>query len=103
LADVGPVTVSIGGTPVDRVALDALRDGIAVVSQDSALFDETIATNIRMGRSTPPEEEVREAAAAASVLDFAEAMPLGSTPRSDRADLRCPAASVSGSRSRGRC
>jgi subfamily B ATP-binding cassette protein MsbA len=62
---------------VGAVDLDALRDGIAVVSQDSALFDETIATNIRMGRLDATEEEVREAARAASVLDFAEAMPLG--------------------------
>jgi subfamily B ATP-binding cassette protein MsbA len=103
LGDVGSGTVSIGGTPVGEIDLDALRDGIAVVSQDSALFDETIATNIRMGRLDATEEEVREAARAASVLDFAEAMPLGSTPRSDRAALRCRAASVSGSRSRGRC
>jgi subfamily B ATP-binding cassette protein MsbA len=74
---VGSGTVSIGGTPVGEIDLDALRDGIAVVSQDSALFDETIATNIRMGRLDATEEEVREAARAASVLDFAEAMPLG--------------------------
>jgi subfamily B ATP-binding cassette protein MsbA len=77
LGDVGSGTVSIGGTPVGEIDLDALRDGIAVVSQDSALFDETIATNIRMGRLDATEEEVREAARAASVLDFAEAMPLG--------------------------
>jgi subfamily B ATP-binding cassette protein MsbA len=59
---VGGGTVSIGGTPVGEIDLDALRDGIAVVSQDSALFDETIATNIRMGRLDATEEEVREAA-----------------------------------------
>jgi len=69
--------VTIGGVPVSNMDLDDLRDGIAVVSQDSALFDETIATNIRMGRLDATDEEVRAAARDASVLEFTDAMPLG--------------------------
>jgi subfamily B ATP-binding cassette protein MsbA len=74
LADPGGGQVSIGGTPVERIALDDLRDHIAVVSQDSALFDETIATNIAMGRAGASPEDVRRAAEDASVLEFAEAL-----------------------------
>ena len=41
------------------------------------LFDETIAQNIRLGRLDATDEEVRAAAKAASVLDFADTLPLG--------------------------
>jgi subfamily B ATP-binding cassette protein MsbA len=77
LADPGSGSVSIGGVPVDRVSLDDLRDHIAVVSQDSALFDETIATNIAMGREGATGEDVRRAAQDASVLEFADALEHG--------------------------
>jgi subfamily B ATP-binding cassette protein MsbA len=59
---------------VDRVGLEVLRDHVAVVSQDSALFDETIATNIAMGRAGATPQEVRAAADDASVLDFADTL-----------------------------
>jgi subfamily B ATP-binding cassette protein MsbA len=77
LADAEAGVVSIGGMPVQDIEIDALRAGIAVVSQDSALFDETIATNIRMGRLDATDEEVRKAAEEASVLEFADGLPLG--------------------------
>ncbi|MCU4654182.1 ABC transporter ATP-binding protein/permease [Roseibacterium sp. SDUM158016] len=77
LSDANSGTISIGGTPVEQIEIEALRDGIAVVSQESALFDETIAANIRMGRLDATEEEVREAARNASVLEFADHFPLG--------------------------
>jgi ATP-binding cassette subfamily B protein/subfamily B ATP-binding cassette protein MsbA len=47
------------------------------VGQAEALFDETIAQNIRLGRLDASDEEVRAAADAASVLDFAKTLPLG--------------------------
>jgi ABC-type multidrug transport system fused ATPase/permease subunit len=77
LVDANSGVISIGGTPVQDIEIDALRAGIAVVSQESALFDETIAANIRMGRLDATDDEVREAARNASVLEFADQMPLG--------------------------
>jgi subfamily B ATP-binding cassette protein MsbA len=77
LADPGSGQVSIGGVPVDRVALEELRDRIAVVSQDSALFDETIAVNIAMGRADATPEDIRRAADNASVLDFTDTLEAG--------------------------
>jgi len=70
-------TVSLGGEPVDRMDLAALRDTIAVVGQDTALFDETIAANIRMGDLTASDAQISAAARDASVLEFADAMPGG--------------------------
>jgi len=69
--------ISIAGTPIDQADIDRLRDAIAVVGQDTALFDETIAQNIRLGRLDATEDEVRAAARAAHVTDFAEEFPLG--------------------------
>jgi ATP-binding cassette, subfamily B, bacterial MsbA len=77
LGDPNAGEVRIGGVPVREIDLDALRDGIAVVGQDSALFDESIADNIRMGRLDAPDADVRRAATDASVLEFAEALPQG--------------------------
>lgn len=70
-------TVRLGGTPVDQLDLAALRDAIAVVSQDSALFDDTIARNIRLGRLDAEEDAVREAARNASVTAFTDPLPDG--------------------------
>jgi ATP-binding cassette, subfamily B, bacterial MsbA len=77
LGDAEAGTIRVGGVPIGEIGLEELRSGIAVVSQESALFDETIAANIRMGRMNATDEEVREAARNASVLEFADALPLG--------------------------
>nr|WP_245904277.1 ABC transporter ATP-binding protein [Roseicyclus mahoneyensis] len=77
LVDPSAGTISIGGTDVRHLGLDGLRDAIAVVGQETALFDTTIAENIRLGRLDATEAEVRAAAEAASVLEFAEALPEG--------------------------
>jgi ATP-binding cassette subfamily B protein/subfamily B ATP-binding cassette protein MsbA len=77
LVDAEAGTVSIGGVPVTAVSLEGLRDAIAVVGQETALFDTSIAENIRMGRLDATPEEVRAAAEAASVTEFADALPLG--------------------------
>jgi ATP-binding cassette subfamily B protein/subfamily B ATP-binding cassette protein MsbA len=77
LIDAGAGRVSIGGTDVQAVDIEALRDAIAVVGQETALFDATIAENIRLGRLDATPEEVRAAAEAASVTEFTDALPLG--------------------------
>ncbi len=48
-----------------------------MVGQETALFDATIAENIRLGRLDATPEAVRAAADAASVMEFAAALPLG--------------------------
>ena len=76
---VDPVSgqITLGGTATTEADIERLRDSIALVGQAEALFDETIAQNIRLGRLDASDDEVRAAAKAASVLDFAETLPLG--------------------------
>ncbi|MDG3040543.1 ABC transporter ATP-binding protein [Roseicyclus marinus] len=69
--------ITIGGTDLRDLGLDGLRDAIAVVGQETALFDASIAQNIRLGRLDATDAEVRAAAEAASVLEFADALPQG--------------------------
>ena len=77
LIDPSQGQITIAGTPIDQADIDRLRDAIALVGQDTALFDETIAQNIRLGRLNATEDQVRAAAQAAHVTDFAEEFPLG--------------------------
>jgi subfamily B ATP-binding cassette protein MsbA len=58
------------------VALASLRDAIAYVGQDTLLFDDTVAANIRMGRPSATDAEV-EAAAYAAAAGFVADLPQG--------------------------
>lgn len=60
-----------------QVRLRDLRDQIAIVPQDTQLFDDTIAENIRYGNPSASEAELRDAARRARVLDFADQQPQG--------------------------
>ena len=91
---------SVGSTsgPRPRVLWSAL----GLVPQRAFLFSGTVAANLRHGKPDATDEELWEALEIAQARDFVEAMPRGSTPRSRRAAPTSPAASGSGSRSRGR-
>lgn len=69
--------IRIGDVPVAAADLTTLRDTIAVVGQDTALFDETIAANIRLGKLDADDSAVQMAARDASVTDFAQTLPDG--------------------------
>jgi ATP-binding cassette, subfamily B, bacterial MsbA len=64
---------------VDLRDLDkaAWRERIAVVPQMPALFNTTIAENIRVGRLNATDDEVREAARKAFIADFITGLPQG--------------------------
>jgi len=74
LADPQSGRIGIGRTDVRDTGLDALRDTIAVVGQDTALFDETIARNIRLGRLDASDADIMQAARDANVWDFARSL-----------------------------
>jgi len=80
LHDVREGAVMIDGRDVRDVSLSSLRDAIAYVGQDSLLFDETIAANIRMGRPSATDAEVA-AAAEAAAGGFIATLPLGYATR----------------------
>lgn len=68
-------TVSIGGVPVRDIA--DLYSHVGFVLQDPQLTGVSIRDNIALGRPDATEAQVREAAAAARVLDEIDALPGG--------------------------
>jgi subfamily B ATP-binding cassette protein MsbA len=81
LHDVTAGTVWIDGCDVRAVTLGSLRDATAYVAQDTLLFDDTVAANIRMGKPNATDEEVAAAAEAAAAADFIAALPDGYATR----------------------
>jgi ATP-binding cassette subfamily B protein len=75
--DVERGQILIGGQSIADVAQSSLRDVIAYVPQDPAMFHRTIADNIRFGRPKATDDEVRQAAALAHAAEFVEALPDG--------------------------
>jgi len=77
LYDVDEGVVRVDGHDVRDVTLASLRESIGYVSQESYLFDGTIAENIRYGRFDADREEIIEAAKAAEAHQFIEELPDG--------------------------
>ena len=55
-------TIFIDGRPVETIPLDELREMIGMVPQETFLFSESIAENIRFGNANASADEVRTAA-----------------------------------------
>ena len=68
--DVNKGTLRIGGHDIRNLELAALRQNMALVSQHVALFDDTIASNIRYSKPDASDDEVVIAAKAAAAHDF---------------------------------
>jgi ATP-binding cassette subfamily B protein/subfamily B ATP-binding cassette protein MsbA len=77
LYEVGAGRVLVDGHDVRDLALDTLRQNVAVVLQEPLLFLATIADNIRYGRLDATMEEIIEAAKQANAHDFISALPDG--------------------------
>jgi subfamily B ATP-binding cassette protein MsbA len=69
--------ILVNGTDVRHANLASLRDAVAVVSQDTTLFEGSIADNIRLGRPDAAPAQVAAAALAAGVQTFAALLPEG--------------------------
>lgn len=69
--------VLLGGRPAAEYSLDALRRGVAVVSQETYLFHATIADNLRMARPGATDDDLAAAARTAGVHDEIAALPDG--------------------------
>lgn len=74
--DVNEGSVRVDGHDVRDYELTSLRDQIALVSQEVVLFNDTIRANIAFGRDAAPDA-IEEAARAAHVMEFAQALPAG--------------------------
>ena len=76
-ADIEAGEILVGGQRIDRVPQMALRQAIAYVPQDPAMFHRSIADNIRVGRPGASDTDVHEAARLAAAAEFIEALPRG--------------------------
>lgn len=70
-------SIEYDGTDVDRINSDSLTDNVAMVSQSTYLFDESIADNLRIAKYDATDEELKEACRKASVHEFIESLPEG--------------------------
>jgi subfamily B ATP-binding cassette protein MsbA len=69
--------VTIDGVPLTEMALADLRGRIAMVTQQTELFNESIHYNIKYGRWDATDEEIEEAARKAHAHDFIADFPDG--------------------------
>ena len=77
--------ITIDGQDLRDVTQESLRAAIGMVPQDTVLFNDTIAYNIRYGRPDATEAEVRKAAELAQIGHFIESLPKGyDTPVGER-------------------
>ncbi len=70
-------SVCIDGVPVREAALQALRQRVGIVPQDSTVFSTSALENIRYGRPEASDAEVHAAAKAAFAHEFISALPEG--------------------------
>ena len=69
--------VAIGGANTATMALADQRRLFATVTQDAALFDETLRENVTLGRGDIASDTLHRALNAAHVTDFLPALPQG--------------------------
>jgi subfamily B ATP-binding cassette protein MsbA len=75
--DVTGGRLSIDGTDVREVTLASLRGQMALVTQETVLFNATVRANIAYGRPDVPLEDVERAARMAHAHDFIRSLPQG--------------------------
>ncbi len=75
--DVTAGSILIDGVDVRHVTLASLRAQIGIVTQETVLFDDTIARNIAYGSADARSEAIEAAARAAHAHDFVMALPAG--------------------------
>ena len=69
--------IKIDGTDTQEFTIASVRSQIALVSQESIIFDTTIASNIGLGRPNAPMKDIVVAAKAAAADEFISSLPEG--------------------------
>jgi ATP-binding cassette subfamily B protein len=77
LYDATQGTVKINGIDVREAAAKSLRDAVGMVMQDSHMFHDTIAANLRYAKPGASDAELEEALAAAQLTGLMKALPKG--------------------------
>lgn len=69
--------IKIGGLDIRTISTRALFDKVSIVFQDVSLFNASVLENIRLGRMSATDEEVKGAAEMAGCAEFIAALPEG--------------------------
>ena len=77
LYDYDTGSILIDGKDIKNISTESLFKNVSIVFQDVTLFNTSIMENIRLGRESATDEEVREAARLANCMDFIEKLPDG--------------------------
>lgn len=70
-------TITIDGVPLREMPRRHLRENVAVVTQESFLFNGTTAENLRIGKPDATEDEIWDALRAANADEFIRRLPKG--------------------------
>ena len=69
--------ILINDQEISKVDITSLRKNIALVSQDTIIYNQSFMDNIRIGRLEATENEIIKAAKSADIHDFINTSPLG--------------------------
>ena len=86
--DIDSGEIDIDGININDIPKSTLRHAIAIVLQDTVLFSDTIASNIRYGRQGATDEEIKQAAHTANADTFIERLPEGYDTELSESGLR---------------
>jgi len=73
--------ILLDGIPPPDLTLDGLRGGIALVAQDTYLFNDTLEANVRLARPDATAEQIGMALSRAALSDFIKGLPEGLATR----------------------
>ncbi|MEV0414392.1 thiol reductant ABC exporter subunit CydD [Streptomyces sp. NPDC050448] len=68
---------TLGGTDARTLDSDEVRRMVGLCAQDAHLFDSSVRENLRLARTGASEEQLRQALAAARLLEWADGLPDG--------------------------
>ncbi|WP_323014104.1 thiol reductant ABC exporter subunit CydC [Devosia sp.] len=69
--------ITIGGVPIAQMKEADLHAGVALLGQDSPLFNDTIRANLLIARPAADDAALWQALAAAGIVDFVKTLPRG--------------------------
>lgn len=75
--DIQSGEITLDGQNIQDVTQASLRHAIGIVPQDTVLFNDTLAYNIRYGRPAASEADIKQAARAAQLEQFIQTLPQG--------------------------
>ncbi|MFD1014527.1 ABC transporter ATP-binding protein [Winogradskyella rapida] len=75
--DVNEGSITIDGDDIKQITKHSLRDLMGLVTQDSILFNDTVAHNLKIGKADATDEEIIDALKIANAWEFVKDLPNG--------------------------